>query len=97
MSTLFVAILTYQRPLEEIDAQLPAHAQWLDKAYEEGIFIASGRRIPRTGGVILARGESLDALTARMAEDPLQRLGLARVEIIPFEASKGIAALTLAD
>lgn len=87
MSTIYVAILSYIRPLEEIDAQIPAHLEWLREGYEDGIFLASGRRIPRTGGVILARGETLDGLKARMQKDPFQRLGLATVEIIPFEAS----------
>lgn len=86
MTTIYVAILTYIRPLEDIDPQIPAHVEWLRKGYDDGIFLASGRRVPRTGGVILARGETLDAIKARMQEDPFQRLGLATVEIIPFEA-----------
>jgi uncharacterized protein YciI len=87
MSTIYVVVLTYTRTLEEIDAYIPVHAEWLRKGYADGAFFASGRRIPRTGGVILAKGDSLEAVEARMREDPFQRLGLATAEIIPFEAS----------
>ena len=40
-----------------------------------------------TGGVILAKCESLASLEERLREDPFQRLKLATAEIIPFEPS----------
>ena len=52
-----------------------------------GIFLASGRRILRNSGVILAKCESLASLEERLREDPFQKLKLATVEIIPFEPS----------
>ncbi|ELV3468380.1 YciI family protein [Enterobacter asburiae] len=87
MSTVYIVILTYIKPLDEIDAVIPAHVEWLKKGYAEGIFLASGRRIPRNGGVILAKCESLTSLEERLREDPFQALKLATVEIIPFEPS----------
>ncbi|MEP8537460.1 YciI family protein [Enterobacter asburiae] len=87
MSTVYIVILTYIKPLDEIDAAIPAHVEWLKKGYAEGIFLASGRRIPRNGGVILAKCESLDSLEEHLREDPFQTLKLATVEIIPFEPS----------
>ncbi|MCK6711234.1 YciI family protein [Enterobacter cloacae] len=87
MSTVYIVILTYIRPLEEIDAAIPAHIEWLKKGYAEGIFLASGRRVPRNGGVILAKCESLASLEERLREDPFQRLKLATADIIPFEPS----------
>ncbi|MCK7427713.1 YciI family protein [Enterobacter chengduensis] len=82
-----MVILTYIKPLEEVDAAIPAHVEWLKKGYAEGTFLASGRRIPRTGGIILAKCESLASLEERLREDPFQRLKLTTVEIIPFEPS----------
>ncbi|MEI9853245.1 YciI family protein [Enterobacter mori] len=87
MSTVYIVILTYIKPLEEVGAAIPAHVEWLKKGYAEGIFLASGRRIPRTGGVILAKCESLVSLEERLREDPFQALKLATAEIITFEPS----------
>ncbi|WP_047647501.1 YciI family protein [Enterobacter asburiae] len=87
MSTVYIVILTYIKPLDEIDAAIPAHVEWLKKGYAEGIFLASGRRIPRNGGVILAKCESLAFLEERLREDPFQKLKLATIDIIPFEPS----------
>lgn len=86
-TTVYIVILTYIKPLEEIDSAIPAHVEWLKKGYAEGIFLTSGRRIPRNGGVILAKCESLASLEERLREDPFQRLKLATAKIIPFEPS----------
>lgn len=93
MSVIYVAILTYGKPLEEIDAALPAHIEWLNKNYDDGVFIASGRRIPRNGGIILAHGGSQEMIAEIMQQDPFYKLGLATHEIFPFEASKAIDGL----
>lgn len=44
-------------------------------------------------GVILAKCDSRETLQARLSQDPFQQLGLARTEIIPFEASMASPAL----
>ncbi len=51
MTTVCIVILTYIKPLEEIDEAIPAHVEWLKKGYAEGLFMTSGRRISRNGGV----------------------------------------------
>src|SRR3954462_14894710 len=51
---MFVLLLTYVRPLEDVDALMRDHMAWLEQQYAAGRFIVSGRRVPRTGGVIVA-------------------------------------------
>ena len=87
MSVLYVVVLSYLKPLSEIDAQLPAHAEWLKKGYADGLFLASGRKIPRTGGVILAKCDDEDVLQNYLKQDPFQLSGVAKVVLIPFEPS----------
>lgn len=56
---MFVLELTYTAPLEDVDAVLEAHVAWLDEQYEKGLFLASGRKNSRDGGVIIAVAEDL--------------------------------------
>lgn len=49
--TLFIIILTYVVPLEQVDAAIPEHVRWLRQGFGQGIFLATGRRLPRTGGI----------------------------------------------
>jgi uncharacterized protein YciI len=88
MRTLFVIELIYKAPLEKIDAAMAAHVRFLKKYYGSGHFLVSGRKIPREGGVILATGESREAIEAIMREDPFCSRGLAEVRIIQFRASQ---------
>jgi len=84
---MFVVTLTYIRPLEELDALMPKHVAWLKKHYRSGLFIASGRQVPRTGGVILARSGDRAALEKLLEEDPFVKSGCARVDVIEFRPS----------
>jgi uncharacterized protein YciI len=85
---MFVVELTYRAPLAEIDAHMREHVAFLRKYYDAGNFLISGRQIPRTGGVILAVGESREQIEAIMAEDPFCSHGLAEVRVIEFRASQ---------
>jgi uncharacterized protein YciI len=84
---LCVVLLTYTVPLDEIDAKMKAHMAWLDAGYEAGLFLASGRRVPRTGGVILVRGHKKE-VEALVASDPFVASGAAEAEVIEFNASQ---------
>ncbi|MDH6137452.1 uncharacterized protein YciI [Kitasatospora sp. MAA4] len=90
---MFVVTITYTAPLERIDALLPAHVAWLDGQYEAGAFLASGRRVPRVGGVILADAESPAALDAILAGDPFALAGAAEYQVTEFLPTKTAPAL----
>jgi uncharacterized protein YciI len=97
---MFIVSLTYVAPLEEIDAVLSEHVAFLENHYATGTFVASGRKVPRTGGIILAEAEDEAALRAVLAEDPFARRGLATYDIQEFVVSKarrGLEALMLDD
>jgi uncharacterized protein YciI len=85
---VFVLLLTYVKPLPEVDALMRDHVAWLKEHYAAGRFVVSGRRIPRTGGVILARGDDRAEIEALAATDPFVRGGVATCEVVQFRASQ---------
>lgn len=85
---MFIINLHYIAPLEKIDARMKDHMVFLKTCYREGLFIVSGRKIPRTGGIILAQGSSKTALEEVMSNDPFVAHGLAEFDIIEFQASQ---------
>lgn len=89
---MFVVILDYLADLTEIDAAPSDHAAWLDENYRSGLFLASGRREPRTGGVIFVTG-TRDALEKAVAADPFALRGLARHTVMEFRPSRFGGAL----
>ena len=84
---MFIVTLTYLKPVADVDALMPGHLTWLDEGYADGLFVASGRRIPRTGGVILARSGDEQALRDNLARDPFVIHGAARCDVVEFTAS----------
>ena len=85
---MFVIELTYTAPLTAIDAAMKPHVAWLDRHYKSRTFIASGRKIPRDGGIILATCASRATLEAIVAEDPFVAGGLATARVIEFRTSQ---------
>lgn len=90
--SLCLVLLTYVRPLEEVDAQMAAHVAWLEQGFGEGVFLVAGRREPRTGGVIVMRG-ARDAVERVAATDPFVTSGVATAEVVPFHASFAATAV----
>lgn len=69
---MYIVSLSYTRPLEEVEAVLDAHITWLNKYFEAGVFIAAGRKEPRTGGVILVKDIDRERLETILKEDAFQ-------------------------
>ncbi|NQD89912.1 GTP cyclohydrolase [Paenarthrobacter sp. CM16] len=83
---MFVVSLTYKVPDDIVDFHRPGHMAWLKDAFDDGIFLASGRRVPATGGVLLSKVDRA-TLDASLAQDPFYSNGVAEFEIIEFTAT----------
>lgn len=85
---IFIFHLTYVKPLSEVERLLPAHIQFLDEHYKKHFFVCSGRKIPRTGGIILCNCANIAEANAIMEKDPFYKEGAAQYEIIEFIPTK---------
>ena len=81
---MFIAILTYKKPLEEVDRYLQAHREYLAEHYAAGDFIMSGPQTHRVGGVIMIKAENRSAVDAIIALDPFKINGIADYQIVEF-------------
>ncbi|MER9947019.1 YciI family protein [Mesorhizobium sp. M0047] len=89
---MFVVSLNYKVPLIEIDRLQSAHVEWLKACYADGIFVASGPKKPRTGGIIIARCPR-EVLDAELAADPFAKAGAADYDVTEFLARMTAAGL----
>lgn len=81
---MFIAILTYKKPLEEVDRFLQAHREYLAAHYAAGHFIASGPQTPRVGGVIMIKADERATVDSIIAQDPFYINGIADYQIVQF-------------
>jgi uncharacterized protein YciI len=67
---MYVVYLNYFRPVDEVEALLEPHVEWLNRYFAAGVFMAAGRKDPRTGGVLLVKEIDRARLDTILAEDP---------------------------
>lgn len=84
----YIVELTYHVPFDQMTDVLPLHRAFLQKGYERGDVLCSGPQLPKTGGIIVMRAESLEAIRAFFTDDPFQARGLASYRFIEFDMVK---------
>ena len=85
---MYIVNLNYIKEVSEVEKHLEEHIKFLEKYYEMGKFICSGRKNPRTGGVILLNAESLSEVEKIVLEDPFNINEIAEYEITEFFPTK---------
>ena len=84
---LFIISLSYKSLLEEVDKYLAGHNEFLRKYYDNGTFICSGPKIPRSGGIILCKSDNYNVVEEITEEDPFKINGVADYEITEFRVA----------
>ena len=85
---MFIISIHYIKPLEEVDQIMEAHVAYLNKYYEADVFLMWGRKVPRTGGIIIGQADSLEIMEKIAAEDPFMKHKAATFEVTEFKVSK---------
>ena len=93
---LFIIELSYKVSLDKIDQYLQDHRAFLYKYFANNTFVVSGRKEPRTGGIIIAHVDNRAILEKIIVEDPFHQHQLADysiIEFVPTLYAKDIEAL----
>lgn len=85
---MYIILLKFIKPHDEVEKQVLAHREFLDKYYELQKFICSGRRSTNEGGVIICSASNLNEAEAIIKEDPFYINEIAQYEIIEFSPTK---------
>ncbi|MNI50595.1 YCII-related domain protein [compost metagenome] len=85
---MFIVNLSYIKSISEVENHLEEHVKFLEKYYNSNKFIFSGRKVPRTGGVILVNTTSKEELDFILKEDPFYQNQIAQYEVIEVEITK---------
>lgn len=79
---MFIISLTYKVPLDQIEPLISEHNDFPEKYYH------SGRKEPRTGGIILFNASSEKEIEKIIQEDPFYTHQTANYDIMEFIPSK---------
>jgi uncharacterized protein YciI len=85
---MYLLLLKYKVPIEQVERVSPAHREFLDKGYKAEKLLVSGPRVPRTGGVILPRVKTRAEVDELIQADPFYTENIADYEVVEFQAMK---------
>lgn len=85
---MFIISLTYKVAIENVERHIQEHNSFLQKYYNSGLFIASGRKEPRTGGIIICNASSKNEVEQMITEDPFYIHHIADYDITEFTPTK---------
>ena len=86
--------LHYLTNEEQVAKIRPAHREFLDLGYAERIFIASGPKSDKTGGIILSKG-NIEDIKIFIKNDPYYTNNIAKYSFSTFDAVKHIPEINL--
>ena len=69
----FIIEIIYKAPIETINEIRDRHRAFLNTGYDKGTILMSGPQVPRTGGIIVARGNSMEEVSEFFLDDPYQK------------------------
>ena len=84
---MLIIELTYKKPLDDVNELLQKHRDFLSKYYRKKVFLASGPKNPRNGGIILSMSDKA-TIDKVLEEDPFYQHEIADYRVIEFEPNK---------
>lgn len=90
---MFVVLLRFSSNGGRAGQFMEGHRQWLQRGFDDGVFVLAGSLQPAAGGAILAHGTSRSMLEARVNDDPFVAQDVVRPEIIEISPSRADARL----
>jgi uncharacterized protein YciI len=93
---MFIVLLELSINRGQSQRHLPGHQQWLQRGFDDGVFVLAGGLEPRLGGAIVAQASSRSELERRVEADPFvaEKVVSARIlEISPSKADERLQFL----
>ncbi|MEX0349653.1 MAG: YciI family protein [Paracoccaceae bacterium] len=84
---MFIILLRFSDNRDQAADHMEGHRSWLKKGFDDGVFLLAGS-LPEVGGGVLARGETREAITARVDQDPFVTANVVTAEILAMDPAR---------
>jgi uncharacterized protein YciI len=85
---MFVVLLRFSGNKRQAGEFMEGHKQWIERGFDDGVFLLAGSLQPNLGGGIVAHNTSLSALRSRVNDDPFVAANVASAEILEIAPSR---------
>ncbi len=85
---MFVVLLKFSTNKAEAARFMEGHKAWLQRGFDDGMFLLAGSLQPQLGGAILAHNATLAELQARVKDDPFVAENVVSAEILEIAPTR---------
>ena len=85
---MFVVLLRFAGNKGKAGQFMEPHKAWLQRGFDDGIFLLAGSLQPGLGGAIMAHNSSMPDLQVRVSADPFVAEGVVSAEILEISPSR---------
>ncbi len=85
---MFIVLLRFSSNRDKASQLMEVHKAWIERGFDDGVFLLVGSLQPNLGGGIVAHNTSLVDLQSRVNEDPFVAQNVVIAEILEFALSK---------
>ena len=85
---MFVVLLKFSDNKGNAGQFMDGHKAWIQRGFDDGVFLLVGSLQPNAGGGIVAHGTSLQDLQTRVNDDPFVAENVVSAEILELTPSK---------
>ena len=85
---MFIILLKFSKNREQAGLFMDSQMKWLKQGFDENTFFLAGTIMPATGGAILAKGASFEAIQKRVQQDPFVIENIVEAEILEIKPAK---------
>ena len=90
---MFVVTLRFSANKAQAGQHMDGHREWLERGFDDGVFLLAGSLQSNRGGGIVAHNTSLADLESRVDADPFVAEDVVTAEILEIEPSRADARL----
>lgn len=85
---MFVVLLRFAENKVKASQLMEGHKEWIERGFDDGLFLLVGSQRPDSGGAIVAHNVSRSELQNRVANDPFVAENVVNAEILEIAPSR---------
>ena len=88
---MFVVLLKFSDNKANAGQFMDGHKEWIQRGFDDGVFLLAGSLQPKLGGALVAHNTSLPDLQSRVKTDPFVAENVVTAEILEIAPAKADA------
>ena len=85
---MFIVLLKFSGDKGQASQFMEGHKEWINRGFEDGVFLLVGSLQPGLGGGMMAHNTSLSELQSRVNDDPFVAENVVSAEILEIAPSR---------